>query len=124
MKNIALFIAGIIISITAACQPLDKSKLIGRWQSKADKKSFLTFTKKYQVSEYEGSDLDTAIYTIKKDKIGDKLVVFDSDGDFEYYILTLTASNLSLSYIPRGNTLTFRRIISRPVRKNKIGKKS
>lgn len=114
MKRLFLSLVMLLNSMLVLCQTTSKEKILGKWQSVKDKKQFLTFTKNYYIETYVGAAVDSSKYTIKKDKIGDKLIVFDSDGNFEYYIITLNATDLELSYVGRGNTTLFKRVKPKP----------
>jgi hypothetical protein len=104
------FIIAAILLLTLSvgkCQTnaSNNGKLIGRWVSLDDKNFQIVFTAKTEM-EYYGTKLQsTYSYRISKDSLitKDKL----SGEVYNYSIMTVTKTHLTLLYLERGNLLKF-----------------
>lgn len=86
------------------------STLTGTWQSTNDMYSYIIFTEKYQKNIQDGNILDSSLYHLTTDSTGTKLIVENGRRDKEYKILSLTDNSLSLSYLPRGKKLNYKKV--------------
>lgn len=89
---------------------IDK-RLIGTWKNTEDSKYTVVFMPGGRLSEqYESRTASEGTWEISpgKDLFQLKKTI---DGEiFLYEIVTVTDSNLTLIYLPRGNTLTFKKM--------------
>lgn len=93
------------------------SILAGRWRSTLDPKSEFIITDEQRVDFYDGEPLSTARISVG-DTCGQSTKVssnkgaylFDLDSGLCWYVVQITATELSLSYIARGNTLKYVRV--------------
>ncbi len=122
-KTIFLFVFIIsIVGIFASCGTSTKksdsdSKLIGTWVSNEDSKYELEITTSEWIDTYEGKNTLKAKYilgdtcavsiTDKNIQSGKYITVFDNSEIYCYFIVSATDENLELSYVGRGNTLSF-----------------
>jgi hypothetical protein len=82
------------------------SLIQGKWSSVGDNDSIIEFDGDAKVDYYRDQKLLEG-----KFKITDNLLTVTIDGDtYKYTILNVSDSDLSLSYLPRGNTLDYKRV--------------
>jgi len=114
------FVFGLFVTCSQPAQKgVDAKKLIGKWVSVDDSKSEIEITDSKWIDSYESaiqftnnylvSDTCLKSVTDKPKPKGDYITVFDNTDTFCYYIVSLTDSKLELSYVGRGNTLTYTR---------------
>jgi hypothetical protein len=96
--------------------------LQGKWQSTDDKTNFLVFEKNHRKEIVEGMEnWDDEIFELQdhclneSDKANNYPVEKDryiscSESDLCWYIISLDSETLSLSYMSRGNTLTYKKV--------------
>lgn len=106
-----------MFSASGKTLPGSVSELIsGKWQSLLDKKEVWEFKAGNLTMYYVGTAADKVTYRLSnscKQPDGppvEKEKYITTGDDLCYYIIHVTATRLSLSYIGRGNTLSFRRI--------------
>ena len=95
------------------------SLLEGMWISTQDAKSQIQVTSNLWIETYDKEKPDTFKYGIgdtclknpsaKTNPNGKYITVFDSDDYRSFYIIDLSDSKLDLSYVGRGNTLSYKR---------------
>jgi hypothetical protein len=121
-------VGGLVLTLRAPQQPADISAvtatepqdlITGPWQSEQDPLYSLHFDPSGSITEsYEGAQIargtfffaDTPMgYTDAVETTpGDSFLLQDIDGErYAYRVLLLTPSRLELSYLERGNTLSF-----------------
>ena len=101
----------------AFCQRADKALLIGKWQSTEDKYSLVEFTDTKKTDRYKGVQTVTQPYYIRDSTI---IVGKESyDMKYDFYV---TKNVLNLVYLPRGNTLTYKRV--KVVKNRRIARQS
>lgn len=89
--------------------PPYQDEIQGTWTSIDDPNSTIQFTDHAKIDLYDGKKMGEGTFEIS----GASLSV-TMDGDiFEYEILELNEENLTLSYLPRGNTLEYKMIKNR-----------
>jgi hypothetical protein len=82
----------------------DKKLILGKWISSQDRKSAIVFTDSTCIDIYDGKAMETYSYTLKKDRLTET----GSDGDiYEYDVMGLSKTKLTLMYLSRGNLLFF-----------------
>lgn len=96
-----------------------KRQLIGEWQSTEDANDWLKFTKDQCFDYYIGdADLSVNQYILDYNCDGTAPAPTDgeapayirlTDDDMCWYIIKVDEENLELSYVGRGNTLTYKR---------------
>lgn len=96
-----------------------KRQLIGEWQSADDPNDWLKFTEDQRLDYYIGSkDLATNPYVLDYNCDGTAPPPTDgeapayirlTDDDMCWYIIKVDEETLELSYVGRGNTLTYKR---------------
>jgi hypothetical protein len=96
-----------------------EAALTGNWISTDDAKSEISINADDWIEMYDGKQVSSSKYamadtclnaaTDKSNVEGKYATVFDTSGNFCYYIVELTADNLKLSYVGRGNTLSYKR---------------
>lgn len=96
--------------------------LQGKWQHTEDKTNFLVFENNHRKEIVEGMDnWDDEVFVLsgscKNESNKDNEVQIENDkyiscveSDLCWYIVSIDKDNLSLSYVGRGNTLTYRRV--------------
>ena len=86
---------------------LNKKLLIGHWVSVDDKLNHVIFSDTLKTELYDNEKVSSGKYWLEDDKLFAK----DSDDDviFEYDILSLSKTNLTLMSMARGNLLKFKR---------------
>lgn len=95
------------------------SALEGNWVSTADPKSELQVKGNEWIEIYKGEKPETTKFAtgdscLANDKVktnpkGKYITVFDKDESRCFYIVSVTDSKFELSYVGRGNTLTYKR---------------
>ncbi len=87
--------------------------LVGTWASSTDEKYVLHFDENGETSEqYEGKETARGTWHVAQDASSPTGVIVRKDVDGERYIysvLSISSDDLSLSYLPKGNTLNFKR---------------
>ncbi len=93
-----------------------KDLLLGKWTSIDDEKSVVEFTATEKIDYYDGEQMSQDEFQIyfsntdlTKDNNGSHLIVTTYDGDMEYTIVRVGANDLELIYLPRGNTLKYKK---------------
>jgi len=100
--------------------------LQGKWQSLDDPKSFIIFENDHRKEMYEGDAgaMDDEVFVLSDqcgnesnknmgvEKEKDKYISCKKS-DMCWYIIQLNDNTLSLSYVGRGNTLTYRKVNSK-----------
>ncbi len=96
--------------------------LQGKWQSVDDKKSYVIFENNNRIDFKEGDESTTTEPFSLSDKcsnesnknaeieVEENKYITCLNSDMCWYILKLDQSELSLSYMSRGNTLTYKRV--------------
>jgi|GEM_PF-487707 len=79
--------------------------LQGKWRSIDDPNSVIEFKDKRKMDYYSNEKLSEGDFNLK----GDYLTVRSDNETFEYRILELSDQVLTLTYLPRGNTLQYER---------------
>lgn len=104
LKTRFVFLA-VFISAAAFGQSIDQNKLRGHWISMEDEKYALVFDTTHQREYYEDTLLNTYTYKLK----GNTLVLTDKQtaAVYNYSVIDLTATRLTLLYQDRGNLLRF-----------------
>lgn len=75
-----------------------------------DSRSRIVFTADTQLDYYDGKLLHSSRYV----RAGDELTVTGKDGsDYHYAIISLSATQLTLIYLGRGNILRYKRVVSK-----------
>lgn len=92
-----------------------EDELIGKWQSTDDPKSIIVFAKDRTTTNiYDEQEMSTGDWAAHKEEFNGALGTFlhtvINDEEYEYAVLEITETFLSLSYLPRGNTLNYIRI--------------
>ncbi len=85
--------------------PLTYSLLIGEWRSLDDPESVIEFAGSKKIDYYAGEKMSEGDYSLDKTR----LTVTD-DGVFEYEITELSSQFLTMTYLPRGNTLKYEKV--------------
>jgi len=93
--------------------------LEGTWISTEDLKSQIQVKSNSWIELYEGEKPDTLKFTLgdtclanagaKSNPDGKYITVFDPDGNRCFFIVKVNDSRLELSYVGRGNTLTYKK---------------
>ena len=96
----------IIETIKTDIPEIDLSLLIGEWESVDDEKSQIEFTEFEKIDYYDSEKTSEGLFDVLAEN---KLVVNFDDELFEYSIIKLTDGELQLTYLPRGNTLKYKR---------------
>lgn len=95
------------------------SLIVGTWQSKDDVKSVVVYNNDGSSADvYDGETLGGGTWTVSGVSDGDgqvTLSVLDGTEKFVYTILELDNEQLTLSYMPRGNTLKYKRLTDEEV---------
>lgn len=98
-----------------SAQPAPES-IIGRWQSTTDPQEEWAFADNYLTIYYEGKSMNEVKYGIN-DKCADGVTPIAEAEKYLstydgicYYIVKLDASNMELSVVGRGETLSFKKI--------------
>lgn len=81
--------------------------LQGKWRAVDDSNSVIEFKNKTKIDYYSNEKLFEGSFDIDKDY----LVVGSADQAFEYRIIELSDTDLSLMYLPRGNILQYKKIL-------------
>jgi hypothetical protein len=91
----------------------------GAWISTEDTKSQVQVKANNWLEMYEGEKTDTFKFAIgdsclaninaKANPSGKYITVFDPDGNRCFYVVNVNDSKLELSYVGRGNTLTYKK---------------
>jgi len=100
--------------------PLQKISILeGTWISTDDAKYSVQVKGNTWLELYDGEELDKFFFGFgdtclanqdaKTNPNGKYITVFDSDGNRCYYIIKVNDSKLELSYMGRGNTLSYRK---------------
>lgn len=82
--------------------------LIGKWQSETDNGEIIVFTKTKKIDFYGGEKMFQSTYTLKN-----KVIIVkdkETEKDMKYRIVSLTNTNLVLTYLENGKDLKFVRI--------------
>jgi hypothetical protein len=79
--------------------------LDGRWVSLDDEQSTMDFSGGVMAESYAGNRLGSSPYVLQDGRLS---VTVDGEA-MEYAVTELTADSLVMTYLPRGNTLRFRR---------------
>lgn len=104
-----LVLALVLPALASSAQKIDPKLLIGRWQGTEDKKSEVVFTKDKQIDYYSKKQVLISSYLLQHDSL---IVVDMKYGDTLYYVIDkLNTKVLSMTYLSRGNTLEFRRVV-------------
>ncbi|MCK9393787.1 MAG: hypothetical protein WCX30_01590 [Candidatus Paceibacterota bacterium] len=82
------------------------SLLLGRWISLDDANSEIEFKEGKKIDYYQKKKLSEGTFVQE----GKSLIVNEDGDEFKYTILELSDTNLSLSYLARGNTLNYKRV--------------
>ena len=105
INKVILVITAMFLFSAAFCQSADKALLIGKWQSTEDKYSLVEFTATNKTDRYKGVQTATEPYYIRDSTI---IVGKESyDMKYDFYV---TKNVLNLVYLPRGNTLAYKRV--------------
>ena len=93
--------------------------LQGKWQSLDDEKSVINFSGRQQKVFYDNEEVISGNFKLYdnypvgiediENKTGEYIVVRSRENAFEYRILEINEKTLTLSYLPRGNTLRYER---------------
>ncbi len=78
----------------------------GTWASVNDEKSVIEFNNKIKIDYYNDEEVSSVEYYLD----GPDLTIFEEDEEMLYKILTLTNHRLIMSYLPRGNTLSYEKV--------------
>ncbi len=87
-------------------QTYDLSLLQGKWKSIDDTKSVIEFSANKKIDYYSDNKISEGDFSVKKGL----LIVKEDTEVFKYQIVTLSNNILTLTYLPRGNTLKYERI--------------
>jgi len=79
----------------------------GKWTSIDDKDSVIEFKDKIKIDYYAGEEMSQGTFELKDNN--QHLTVTIDNEVFEYTIVELTDDILTLTYLPRGNTLKYQR---------------
>ena len=80
--------------------------IVGTWQQVLDPLAVMTLNDDgTHVSSYDGKVMDTSIWAIYEGDEGIFLKIVQGSDVYDYVILDVTRNTLSMSYVPRGNTL-------------------
>jgi hypothetical protein len=92
------------------------SLIQGKWTSVEDSNSVIEFNGNTKIDYYSGSKMDEGSFGLYEGKSfinsnnNGSYLRATIDGDsFDYYIVSVSEDSLVLSYLPRGNTLNYRR---------------
>jgi len=86
----------------------DKLDLLqGKWRASDDLNSVIEFKNQTKIDYYSNEKLFESDFTLEQDY----LVVGSGDEVFEYRIIELSDTVLSLMYLPRGNILEYEKIL-------------
>lgn len=108
MNRLKLYLVFLVVSVNAVKAQNENKKIMGRWVSEQDRKYEVVFNKSQKLDYYEKELTSTFNYQIKRDSLIAKDV---SDNVIYYYLIDgVTDSYLSLTFLPRGNLLLFRKV--------------
>ena len=115
MKKYFIFILFVALVITGCTNGIKTPGLVinftekiqGRWVSVDDNSSMIEFVGEQKTDYYNNQKLSEGIFTLDDDL----LTVVNGNEIYEYIILNITEQDLSLSFLPRGNTLDYRRLV-------------
>lgn len=80
--------------------------IIGKWESLDDSNSAIEFNESKKIDYYQGQKMSEDSYAINED-----IIIVDSDGEkMQYQIIEVSNDKLILSYLARGNTLSYKKI--------------
>jgi len=85
---------------------VDSSLIFGRWQSLDDSNSEIEFNEWKKFDYYQGAKVSEGSFSLD----GSKLIVTEDGEKMEYEILEISKSKVVLSYLARGNTLSYKRV--------------
>jgi len=115
---IAISCNSIVDKTTNEADP-NKSSLEGVWVSTDDAKSEIEIKGNEWIELYAGEMADTSKFVVADTCVaavndqananGKYITVFSEDMALCYYIIEVSGTNLNLSYVGRGNTLTYKR---------------
>lgn len=92
---------------------IDRTKLVGTWQSTDDPLSKIVFnTDGSQQDVYDNKILGSGSWSFYEQESAVFLRTVIKDETYEYAILEISEENLTLSYLPRGNTLNYSRVVN------------
>lgn len=107
-------------TIQSALEVSNFELLQGKWQSMDDKTNFLIFEKNHRKEIAGDSDKwDDEIFILDEKCLNSNAPLIENEkdryitckeSDLCWYIIELNSTSLSLSYVGRGNTLTYKRI--------------
>jgi len=122
MKTSIFFIALLMNTFSVNAQKSNLELLQGKWQSTDDKTNFLVFEDNHRKEISKGmTSWDDEEFTLSDKCINDNNKDNDTErekdryiscveSDLCWYIIEVTPTKLSLSYVARGNTLTYKRV--------------
>jgi hypothetical protein len=87
-------------------QSSQSNLLFGRWISLDDANSEIEFKEGKKIDYYQKKKLSEGTFV----QDGKSLTVSEDGDEFKYTILELSDTKLSLSYLARGNTLSYKRV--------------
>jgi len=122
MKTIILITSMLLLFGTVSAQKSTLELLQGKWQSTDDKTNFLVFENNHRKEIAKGMDKwDDEVFILsdrcvndtdkesERDREKDKYISC-KESDLCWYIIEVNSTMLSLSYISRGNTLTYKKV--------------
>ena len=88
-----------------------REAIVGRWEDAEDSASVLVYNADgTMLDEYEGEEPDTGTWEVSDDSSFVRLSVVIGGLDYDYEVIAVSAEDLSISYLARGNTLRYRRV--------------
>ena len=118
-----VIIEKIVDTIEFADATTDKdnySEILGKWKSLDDEKSVIEFKDQNKIDYYDGEkqfedkfglyDNHPTTDVSVDDSGGKYLIVGSGEDRFDYVIVELTDSKLTLMYLPRGNLLRYEKM--------------
>jgi len=84
-------------------------QLQGRWVSTEDELSSIVFSGDVKKDFYDNEEMHSISYVLKEAMDGPQIVTGEGDGKETYAVMELSADELQLLHLPRGNTLKFKR---------------
>lgn len=125
MKKTLLILVMLSLFINVSAQKSNSDLLQGKWQSTSDKSNFLIFENNHRKESGGYGSYDDYVFIISDACMDDGSVYYSGipkekdryislvDEGLCWYIIDVTPTELNLSYVSRGNTLSYKKVIAK-----------
>lgn len=88
--------------------------IVGKWQSVDDEKSVVVYSGDSTIIDfYDEQEMSTGTWSITTREDGVVLLTNTVDGErYEYSVVNVSTDSLELTYLARGNTLRYSRVVA------------